>query len=456
MRLLLPLLFITSRKVTLALLFLTVVCTCVRAQNVQDLLQAGPMLGHNDFREVKIWVQTTAPAEVVIDYTDGSGKTFSTAPVRTEKRTAYTAHLVCDEVTPGEKYTYRLRINDRPVKLNYPTEFSVQPLWRFRNDPPDFSVALGSCTYVNDPEYDRPGRAYGGEYAIFEAIHADRPDLMLWLGDNAYLRPGDWGSRTGYHHRFTHSRSVPEMQPLLARTHHYGVWDDHDYGPNDSDRSWIHRELAKETFDLFWANPTSGLPQSELVYGTRGITTMFRHVDTDFFLLDNRSFRTPNDQEDIDHPTVLGTAQLEWLIEALIFSDSPHKMVVLGGQVLTDCNCFETYLALAPAEREYLLRRIDEEDIEGVVFVNGDRHHSELSTLVLPGGNRVWDITISPLTSGAAGSEEERNIFRVPGTFVSDRNYGILRYSGPRKERKLTVSVYDSGGELLWERELGR
>ncbi|MEO0731591.1 MAG: alkaline phosphatase D family protein, partial [Bacteroidota bacterium] len=261
-------------------------------------------------------------------------------------------------------------------------------------------------------------------------------------------------TRTGYQHRYTHTRSLPEMQPLLARTHHYATWDDHDYGPNNPDRSWVHKELAKETFDLFWGNLTSGLPASKAATGSAGITTTFRYNDTDFFLLDNRSFRTPNDQRRTDNKTLLGRPQFEWLIESLIFSNSPWKMVCLGGQVLTDSGRGEGYQSIAPAERDYLLRRIAEEKITGVVFVDGDRHHTEMSEMTLPGDIKVYDITISSLTAGTGSNRDEVNNFRVDGTLLVEHNFGVLTFSGPLRERRLRVDVYGTDGELRWSREL--
>ncbi len=446
----------------LSLLLILILGTCVRAQT-QDamkiaeasaLLQSGPMLGYCEQREVLVWVQTNAPATVQIAYVDDAGNRFFTEKHHTTKADAFTAKLIADEVQPGQHYTYEVRINDTPLKLDYATEFTAQPIWRWRNDPPDFTVALGSCTYVNDEPYDRPGDGYGSEYEIFTAIHADRPDLMVWLGDNMYLREPDWYTRTGYFHRYTHTRSLPEMQALLASTHHYATWDDHDYGPNNPDRSWVHKELAKETFDLFWGNLTSGLSINEVTTGSAGITSTFRYNDTDFFLLDNRSFRTPNDQKQTSNKTLLGKAQLEWLIESLIFSNSPWKMVCLGGQVLTDSGRGESYLSLAPEEQKYLLRRINEEQISGVVFVNGDRHHTEMSEMKLPNGKMVYDITISPLTAGTGNGRNEVNSFRVPGTLVTEHNYGMLRFSGPLSARKLQLDVYNTAGDKLWGRAL--
>jgi alkaline phosphatase D len=436
----------------LTIFFLTLLCTCGRAQ--KELLQSGPMLGYCEQMEVMIWAQTKVPALVKVEYTDDAGRTLTTNEVKTTRATAYTAKLIADEVQPGKHYTYRLFIDGKAVALNYPTEFTAQEIWRWRKDPPTFRVALGSCTYVNEPEFDRPGDGYGSEYEIFTSIDEKNPDLMIHLGDNMYLREPDWYTKTGYHHRYTHTRSVPEMQPLLARTHHYATWDDHDYGPNDSDRTWIRKELAKETFDAFWGNLTSGLPANTAESGFSGITSTFRYNDTDFFLLDNRSFRTPNDQERKDNKTVLGKAQLEWLIESLVFSDSPWKMVCVGGQVLNTSKSGETYVNLAPREQEYLLRRITEENISGVVFLTGDRHHTELSERKLDNGKMVYDVTISSLTAGTGSSRSEVNKHRVDGTLAIEHNFGVLTFSGPLKERKLRVDVYDTEGAGIWSRVL--
>ncbi|MEM9527135.1 MAG: alkaline phosphatase D family protein, partial [Bacteroidota bacterium] len=402
------------------------------------------------------WVQTKGTATVQARYQNMAGEVFVTKAIETAAATAFTAKLIANQVQPGQQYTYQILLDGKAINLPYPTEFTAQPIWRWRQAPPDFTVALGSCTYVNEPVYDRPGAGYGSEYEIFTAIDEKQPDLMVWLGDNMYLREPDWYTKTGYHHRYTHTRSLPEMQPLLARTHHYATWDDHDYGPNNPDRSWVHKELAKETFDLFWGNLTSGLPHSKAVTGSAGITSTFRYNDTDFFLLDNRSFRTPNDQKRADNKTLLGQPQLEWLIASLIFSNSPWKMVCVGGQVLNNSGRGEAYLEIAPEEHAYLLRRINEEGITGVVFLTGDRHHTELSEMTLPNGNKIYDLTISALTSGTGNGRDEQNDFRVEGTLMVRHNFGILRFSGPLQERRLEVEVFGTQGNLLWKRELSR
>jgi alkaline phosphatase D len=275
------------------------------------------------------------------------------------------------------------------------------------------------------------------------------PDAMLWLGDNTYFREVDWFTRTGILHRNTHTRSLPEMQPLLASAHNYAIWDDHDYGPNDSDRTYVHKDLSLEAFKLFWGNNGYGLDG-------KGITSMFQFNDIDFFLLDNRSFRTPNEFK-AGEKVYLGQRQLEWLIESLVSSVAPFKMIASGGQMLSTAEVFENYINLNKEERAYLLRRIEEENITGVIFLTGDRHHTDLSSYKNKAGNMVYDLTVSPLTSGPVPLkylEDEKNEHLVKGTLVGRRNFGILEFSGKRLERQLKIKIYDTKGELLWDYDI--
>lgn len=438
-----PQISLTPMRITLVLLPI-MITGHLTAQG--ELLQSGPMLGYNEMREVLLWVQTQSAAEVQFAYWEAGReqekrytKTVTTAP-----EGAYTAKGIA-VVEPGRQYEYQLLINQQAVALPYPTVFTAQPLLRSDDEHlPDFRIALGSCTNVLDPAYDDPDPEFSARYQIFTSIYQQSPDLMLWLGDNIYLGDPDWYTRTGIFHRYTHTRSIAELQPLLAAAHHYAISDDHDFGPNDSDRSFIHKDKTLEAFELFWGNPTFGLP------GVAGAISFFRYLDIDFFLLDNRYHRSPNNRT-TGARTVLGKEQLEWLIDALTYSKAPYKMVLIGGQVLNTAAVFENYANHYPEERQYLLRRIEEENITGVLFLSGDRHHSELSRYVNNRGNAVYDLTISPLTSRSYDAEDEPNRLRIPGTQVGIQNFGIIQVTGPREARRLEIEVRDTRGSLLWQ-----
>lgn len=415
-------------------------------------LQNGPMVGYSEMKEVALWVQTTSPAAVHFSYSPiGSNEEFTTPRLITTVNNAYTATLICDQVQPGNRYEYTLFINDTAVQLPYPTTFESQELWQWRTDPPKFSFGAGSCAYINEPEFDRPNEPYGGGYEIFTSISEKQPNFMLWLGDNMYLREADWYTRTGIFHRYTHSRNVTEMKPLLANVHHYAIWDDHDYGPNNSDRSFREKETTLEAFNAFWANPSTGHN------GDKGTYFSFQWNDCSFFCLDNRYHRSPNYRDDLEGDrTMLGDTQFEWLLDQIVSTRSPFVFIPIGGQFINTAERFENYINIAPEERQAIIDYIYYHDIENVVFISGDRHHSSMTKIEKEGEPTIYEVTVSPLTSGTHSPNEVDypNGEVIPGTIYSERNFAIFTVEGPRRERVLTIDLYNSKGELVWTQKL--
>lgn len=436
------------------LLMFLMLASFITSNAQKNALMAGPMLGHTDMRETNIWVATQQPGKVVVEYwRKGEPGNVKTA-VGIVKDDEYKNTLInVYGLEPGLDYNYRIKVGDDKKYTSYPAKadsayaFSTEPLWQYRNDPPPFKFALGSCAFINDSIYDRPGKPYGRNYQTFSSIVKNDPDFMLWLGDNIYLREVDFESKSGVIYRYMHSRSIPSLSSLLAYCPNYAIWDDHDFGPNDSNGSFVQKDNTLEAFTRFWGNPTYGGSATG-----PGITTNFAYEDVEFFMLDNRFNRTTESAVGVE-PTILGQQQIDWLITALKTSKATFKFIAIGGQVLSTEAKFENY-AVYPKERQILLDLIEKNNIKGVVFLTGDRHCTELSALTLPNGNKVYDLTCSPLTSGAYDNTKENNTLRVEGTIVPEQNYGIIEITGPQKERKLTINIYTSTGTLAWTRTL--
>ena len=434
-----------SKKIRLSL----IISLLFNSTYAQDLINSGPMVGYSTMQEVLLWVQTDEKAKVHFEYyeIDNPRIRFKTDEIETLKKSGYVAKLIADQVTPGKKYKYEIFINDLKVERDYTMEFQTQKLWKWRTDPPDVNFVIGSCSYVNEQQFDRPGNPYGNNFEIFNSINNKNPDFMLWLGDNTYLREPDWNSRTGFIKRYSHTRALAELQPLLASTHHYATWDDHDFGPNNSDGSFWLKETAFEIFKLFWGNPNYD------VTGNGGITGFFQWGDLDFFLMDNRYHRTSNNNFTEDRQ-LLGKDQIDWLINALSFSQAPFKFIAIGGQVLSSGDVYENY-ATYPEERKYLLDKIREAKIEGVVFLDGDRHHTVLSKMhesedVYP----LYDLTCSSLTAGTNKDDESYNKYSLKETLVNVNNFGMLNISGPAKDRELNIKIFDKDGQELWRKSI--
>ncbi|MCA0268186.1 MAG: alkaline phosphatase family protein [Bacteroidetes bacterium] len=415
-------------------------------------LISGPMLGYVTQRDAMLWAQTDGPARVQVRYrAEGTAGAWTVTPaVETTADGSYAAHLPVSGLEPGVRYAYDLVVNGRAMPRPYATVIATQPLWQWRTDPPTVTVAIGSCAYINEAAYDRPGTPYGSDYAIFQTIARMRPDAMVWMGDNIYTREVDWWTPEGIDRRYQHARSLPDLQPLLAATAHYAIWDDHDYGPNDADRSYVQKGAALGLFKRYWANLSYGLPETPGVFG------QFQVGDAEFFLTDDRYHRAPDGYPTNDpEKAFFGDAQFQWLIDALTTSKAPFKFVVVGGQVVNPVAIYET-MATYARERQRLFDEIARRRIPGVVFLSGDRHMTELQRLDRDGAYPLYDFTSSSLTAGTSrpAPQEVDSPTRVPGTLVTAHNFGTLTLTGPRTDRTLTMRTYGVDGTMLWERSI--
>lgn len=413
-------------------------------------LANGPMLGFSTYREQAVWIQTTKDAEVQVAFRPYlSGQKWSkTAVFQTTSQNARVCEEILKDLQPGTTYEYLIFVNHKKIAPKGEQLFTTRPIWAYLKPAPDFSFTIGSCNYINEVSTDRSGAPYGGDYTILQAIASKQPQFMLWLGDNVYYRESDWTSRSGMIHRYTHSRNIPEASTLLANVPQFAIWDDHDFGPNNSDRSFIHKTISKEVFDLFWANP----PQSNLTLN--GIANQFEWSDCQFFLLDNRYNRAPNDRKD-GVRTILGTEQLEWFKDALLTSSATFKFVAIGGQFLNSAPVFENYSANGfEKERQQIIEFIYTHQIKNVIFLTGDRHHSELTMLKQETQPIIYDLTVSPLTSGVHDASSESNTLRIAGSHVAERNFGKISITGSKEARKLQIELFNAEGTPLFQYEI--
>jgi len=412
-------------------------------------LRSGPMVGYAEITEVMLWVQTSGSSEVSYRYWKVGNRqsSWTTEPQRVTRTSDFIAHTRISGLEEGQQFEYEFLLDGEVVDRPYPLRFQTQQLWQWRKDPPSFTVALGSCAYINDPPDDRPGTPYGSDYEIFAAIAGKSPDIMLWLGDNTYYREIDYTSMDRMKYRYAHTRALPEMQPLLGASHNYAIWDDHDYGPDNSDRTFPLREQALDIFKLFWANHTYGTAE------TPGVFSRFSWADVEFFLLDDRYYRSPNDMPKDDSKKMFGDAQFMWLKESLAQSKAPFKIIVNGNQLLAPASKHEA-LCNFPSEYNGLLQWIKGQKIEGAVCISGDIHSTQLTTLLDSSFYPLYDLTSSSLTAGIYKIEDPMPFFYDETKSVFEHNFVLLKFDGPRSDRRLIIECYDKKGAMFWSQAI--
>jgi alkaline phosphatase D len=439
--------------------FFALLCVATHLASAAGTLVSGPMLGYRAHRETVIVLETRDAREVRIDYqVEGRPETARSKTITApwvSPAGGQPMKFVLPLLEMGSSYTYTLTIDGQLQTVPYPLAFKTTDLWEWRKAPPDFSFLFGSCAYLNDSAYDRPGTPYGKGTEIFRHMAESGADFTLWGGDNLYLREADYSSESGIWYRYSHDRATPDLQKLYAAMHHYATWDDHDYGPDNANQSFEFKDVTLAAFKTYWGNPTYGETDNPGVYGK------FVWGDAAFFLMDDRTHRddTTLDQEKNPRKTAWGDRQITWLKQSLLHAKAlknyRFKFIVTGGQVVQSSvkDRSETH-ELYRREREELIDFIQVNKITGVIFLTGDVHHTGLYRRPLGDNRSIYELTSSPFSSGswnAATSEKARDPLVVPGTLVGTQNYCQLRLTGPKDARAVVIRCYDKSNAFQWE-----
>jgi hypothetical protein len=284
---------------------------------------------------------------------------------------------------------------------------------------------------------------------IFDAIRREGCDLFLMIGDNCYYDEPDWQTEHTMMLAQLRNRNNDALRRLIPTTPVLGIWDDHDYGPNDSDSRFPGKDTALRVFKRMWAQRSFGTE------ATAGVFSTVRFGPVELFLLDGRYHR-------IENQVILGREQLAWLTSRLEQSDAPVKLVVSGSQVLPEATVekeWECWRKDAPGELEALLSSIEERDVKGVIFVSGDVHLGYLMRCrgrPRKDGQRgpdFWELTSSPLAN-------EPWVERLVGAGIYDRyllkeetvpNYGVVDIDLDRQGTEILLSLKDKRGATLLE-----
>lgn len=398
-------------------------------------LMQGPMLGAVSETDALVWARASGRFDVSLvlarDARFADAETVATAAATPEND--YIVKLRASELEPGRTYYYRVQVDDRPGRYHEglpPFSLTTAPA-----GPARFRVAFGSCARFQ--EYpDQP---------IWSALGEWRPDLFFWLGDNIYadsLEPRIIAEC------YRQQRSVAAFQSFGRHVPQLATWDDHDFGLNNHDRELPIKADSLAIFKRYWANPGAGTAD------TPGVFFAYRYGGVDFFFLDNRYHRSPNDDPDGPGKTQLGAAQKAWLKAGLEASDAPFKMVMAGGEWTRGKGEHGDSWAGYLHERDELLDFIRDRGIGGVVLLSGNVHRAELN--VIPrsdaGGYDVYDLCSSPLAQdGSIPDPREAPEQRVRVPYSGGPNAGMIDFDLTSERPVLRFNIIDARGRAVRE-----
>jgi alkaline phosphatase D len=290
---------------------------------------------------------------------------------------------------------------------------------------PVTKIAFGSC---GDQDWPQPVLSLAAEL---------KPDAFVFLGDNIY---GDTDIMDTLRNKYQRWSVRPEYKKLLASTKIFATWDDHDYGRNDSGVHYPFKKEAKEIFmNHFNVESDNEMRSRDGIYHTRYIKTNGKIVQ--IILLDVRSFRSdlllydgktklPRDRyfykpDYMPHTstdsTLLGEAQWAWLQNELT-KPADLRLIGSGSQFSIEYNGYEAW-ANFPHEQKRMLEIIKSTRANGVIFLTGDVHYAEISTLKEDGLYPIYDVTASGITSTWDFAAANKN--RIEGP-VMENHFGLL------------------------------
>ena len=422
-------------------------------------LSATPLAGHFTHDSVRVWLQSTVATVATISYWPEHEKESGARKldIALPEKDACSTIAKISGLTPDTCYRFSVHLGGQPTGIMRTFRTAPAP----GAAPAAFRVYIGSCAYTE--AISPTGNPYGDEFHIFDSIAAQMkadplPHFMLWLGDNIYFRPkgvflseADFASVSRMEARYRGVREKDMLQKLFAATHHYAIWDDHDYGPNDADKSFRFKTDALRLFKQYWPNPEMG--SAELP----GTWTSFTHQDAEFFLLDDRTWRDHEIAPASDLKTMFGQAQMTWLKKSLVGSKATFKLVCNGSQLLSDNdNGRHSGWHSYQTERDNFLAWLQSEKISGLIFLSGDRHNTQVFRLAREGAPAIYEFSCSPLTSRLykLDRRERANPRLVRELAVEIRNFGTLEFTGRGVNRKLIARCFDSSAKMLWERTI--
>lgn len=285
---------------------------------------------------------------------------------------------------------------------------------------------------------------------VWATIAEQQAQVWVWLGDIVYGKPN---ALEDLSQRYKKQLANPHYQQLKQHAKVFGIWDDHDYGPNDGGSDYALKEESRELLFNFLELPTTHpARQRHGAYQAYSFGSGAQKVL--LVLLDNRYFKEPYkknpDPKQRYYPNaglLLGETQWEWLDDLLASSDARVHLFGSGIQFLSDQHPYEKWENY-PKAKARMQELILKYNLKNPVFLTGDRHIAELSKTALSPAKTVYDFTSSGITHSYDVLQEEANSHRISPLIV-ERNFGQLFFDWTKSTMRFELTA--ANGKSLYQ-----
>lgn len=258
---------------------------------------------------------------------------------------------------PETRYYYAVRVgNTNQFASPYPSFVTYPPPSSTRDFC--FAVIADQESILVHPDDPAPA---------FQGVSALNPAFVLQIGDFDHRNPSNYGAMKRMHRdvRNLTNAAGPDLKNFILGAFPFDyVYDDHDYGINNGDKTFSKRVSAITAYKEDYASYP--LPASN-----NGIWHKFRYAQVEVFMLDLRSERDPNSLPDDASKSMLGAEQKQWLKDGLLGSTARWKILVSTVPMFGKAD--DGWLAFT-TERNELLSFIADNQIGDVFVISGDLH----------------------------------------------------------------------------------
>lgn len=247
------------------------------------------------------------------------------------------------ELVPGTDYFYAVEVDGELDRMRS-GEFTTPP-----DSPFSFTIALGSCARV------------GSNGSVYDTIRELDPLMFLALGDMHYgnIETNDLGA---FYDVLDTTLTSPAQLSLYLSTPIAYLWDDHDFGGNNSNASSASAPAAQRSYREY-------VPHYDLQDGEGAIYQAFTIGRVRFLVTDTRSAR--------EGDTMLGARQIDWLKAEMLAARDTHALTVWASSVpwIAGESGVADHWGRYPEERADIADFIAQHDLaDSMVMVAGDAH----------------------------------------------------------------------------------
>src|SRR2546430_6997353 len=273
------------------------------AHSTEVSLTHGPLVGAVRPTSAKIWIRTNSSVEVQVEYSTSSDFVDSvlSEAVTTTQGKDLTGKVSLSRLKVNTVYYYRVWAHGT----------ALPGVYHFKTNPGDSAMKVFSFAVLTDFNIIKA--------PVYAAVAHQKPALVIFLGDFNHSDPATLSEMRAMHRDMRGSELAVgrDFIKYISQFPFYHVWDDHDFGADNADKTFPGKQDALKAFHEYF--PTPPLPSQD------GIWHQFRYAQAEFFMLDLRSQRDPNNTPDGPNKSILGTDHKVWLKESLLNSSARWK-----------------------------------------------------------------------------------------------------------------------------------